>query len=407
MKFPFRERRLVNHFKVGADPEFVFEHPDTGKYIHAGLYFESGGSGLFGADGSRRQMELRAYPSRSVLEVVASLAEALQGIYTYEPRTRKLMWRAAPYYKHDGCGGHVHFGRRRRYSYKGERSALDVMAHHLLSSGVIDYKEHKNRVEMTGYGEFGDVRRQSYGYEYRTLSTWLGSPQQAFLCLTAMKLAVFEPTWATTAHMFHFPTLHDLLKRYATRDNDAALALTMVERVKKLSLPYDIKESWGVRGNKWGPFKLGPPAQATVDELGDAFWRDRPFEGCQASAGGNLLYPNVLHVPGYRSRVNRRFWLRVNELWRQLFARVPYVIVDESPLNVDIEAGDPLIRSVQEAPLIFVGRPWLSLKEWNRLFVDPIDIEITGYDYVRNSWNQEIRRIADSRGTNQIPFIGD
>src|SRR5271155_3396399 len=98
MEFP-REPKLVNHFALGADPEFAFINNATGRYCHAqdlGMITTL----PFGCDMAGRQAELRAHSSRFALEVVASMVDALRWIPQFY-NVDELLWVAAPYVGND------------------------------------------------------------------------------------------------------------------------------------------------------------------------------------------------------------------------------------------------------------------------------------------------------------------
>src|SRR5581483_8667143 len=75
------QRRYVNRFKVGADPEFVFvssgltrDEDSRVDAHHLGL--QQGPA--FGADNNGRLAEIRPHPSRSALRVCASILSTLR-----------------------------------------------------------------------------------------------------------------------------------------------------------------------------------------------------------------------------------------------------------------------------------------------------------------------------------------
>src|ERR1700720_2065598 len=185
--------RLFNRFSVGADPELAF-FDIAKKYVHS----ENLGMDTLaacGSDMSGRQAELRAKPSRFVLDVVASMQEALRWMGATYP-TNTLTWLATPYVQceghHDGCGGHVHLGRKRS-GVTQEIKKLDMTNQLLLAASVLDQEGNTLRCDRTKYGRYDDYRIQNYGYEYRTFSTWISDPLTAYLVITVAKLMVLHP----------------------------------------------------------------------------------------------------------------------------------------------------------------------------------------------------------------------
>lgn len=243
------EPRLINRFCIGADPEFILSKDRrdsygnlTTTYIHA----ESVGLNTvdaFGCDMAGRQAELRAYPSRFVVETVASLIDTLRWMNEAHALS-KYEWIAPASYSTDGCGGHVHVGRKRG-SRDQAISSLDTLTKCLLKANVLDAAGQTRRYQ-SGYGRPGDYRIQTHGYEYRTMPTWMSSPWAAYLTLVLSKLAVLENL---SADSIRTPerTIFNLLRAYQARDDDAKIALIALERkgLPKFEAT-DFKERWGV-----------------------------------------------------------------------------------------------------------------------------------------------------------------
>jgi hypothetical protein len=235
--FP-RTARLVNRFSLGSDPEFVL-NSSTGKYIHA----ESCGlltSRAFGSDMAGRQAEIRAYPSKFALEVVASIVDSLRWMaYVHRYDISQLTWSAISYNGKDGCGGHIHLGRRRPDRQK-DVEILDTTCQTLINQGVFNKHTFNMRVVNTHYGKYGDIRPQSHGYEYRTLPTQMASPWLMYFVLVLNKLLLYHGgKWRLDISM--------LFKMYQDKDDDAAIAL---QALQKWGLPSedttDFRGRWGV-----------------------------------------------------------------------------------------------------------------------------------------------------------------
>jgi hypothetical protein len=264
LPFP-AQPKLLNRFRVGADPEFVFLDPGIVKdygvegraYVHArnfGMHVAE----PFGSDMSGRQAEVRAHPSRFVVEVVASLVDTLRwmtNVYQVQP----YYWYAGALLGNDGIGGHVHIGRRRPARDRSVQS-LDILATMLIWSELgLDCKGAQARQKATAYGKFGDIRPQSHGFEYRTLPSWLDSPLTAYLTLTWAKLAVLHdlvPIQFTAKNKNGYAMLRNLLLAYASRDDDARIALKALDTygVPKFT-GLDFKKNWGIP-DKPGVFNI-------------------------------------------------------------------------------------------------------------------------------------------------------
>lgn len=263
--------RLVNAYKLGADPEFVMEYRDA-RIDAMQLGLQTGYA--FGADMNGRLVEIRPAPSRSALEVIASTMVTLQWLGLMHQAALAYTWKAGAFVQKDGLGGHVHFGRKRnnrdtkawaesrpgrhdmprligdpqpkRASIPPYISALDKLTETLLALGV--YPKEQNDRRRAGdqhgqhYGLPGDVRMQAHGFEYRVFPSWLDSPWAAYLTLVLAKLTIYDPELIKDK-----VSIQDLLAFYKGLDDDARLAYFLL---LKLGYPKyqggDFKGRWGV-----------------------------------------------------------------------------------------------------------------------------------------------------------------
>lgn len=234
--------RLVNHFKLGADPEFVFIQ--EGKVAHATQLGLKAGLAI-GADNNGRLAELRPAPSRFALEVVASMYAEFCFLAQWNPGLTKLSWIAQPFVERDGLGGHIHFGRWGKMRAK-ESSALDTVMVLLERAGCISRIHQRDRIATKLYGRYGDIRPQAHGYEYRTFPTWVACPKHAHLYLTLAKLAVFNPGMFEMFVGEHAAqTIKNILHYYANLDDDARIALCYLNKCWHPPVG-DIQKAWNV-----------------------------------------------------------------------------------------------------------------------------------------------------------------
>lgn len=259
--------RLVNSFCLGADPEMLFLKP-TGARVNAAALGLGIGE-FIGADQNQRLAEIRPAPSRSALQVTASILRSMRLLAAIFPASCNLHWLAEPMVENDGLGGHVHFGRFRN-TRPAEITSLDALSKALFDLNVFcnDLWQARQRGDQFGqrYGLPGDFRVQAHGYEYRTLPSWLTSPELTFLVLTLSKLTVHDPNlireWAGVRKISP-KHIENLLDFYSGRDDDACMALHMMRKTGiKLPLavpPPDVKQAWEI-SNKYGPLevKLSP-----------------------------------------------------------------------------------------------------------------------------------------------------
>lgn len=253
--------RLLNHFTIGSDPEFYFQDKGAREKLPAfSLGLKVGLAA--GCDQNERLVELRPWPSRSVVKHLAGILVALRWLYETAPAVRHTNWKAGAFFDADGIGGHVHFGRKGPNRAE-EIDALDGLAVTFAAAGLFHLKGWTSRImgdaHHQRYGHFSDVRLQRHGFEYRTLPSWLDSPVQAFIVLTASKLAMLDPAITKNWHLLAaewktrvlaIRQLTALAKYYKGRDDDAAILYHVL--TSRLFVPGD----WQFLGtdfkNRWG-----------------------------------------------------------------------------------------------------------------------------------------------------------
>jgi hypothetical protein len=245
---------FINHFMLGADPEFVFVKKN-GDWMHAReLGLRTGRA--FGEDQNGRLVEVRAHPSRSAVEMVASVGDTLRWLATYVEPAQRLRWLAQPYVN-EALGGHIHIGKLRENDRDDEVSALQTVYDNVAPL-LWESENLQMRVEwglahnrMDAYGRGRDIRKQPHGYEYRTWPTWLDSPWLAHFVATVSKLAAARPKKVLELAATPQDFTERLLTHFAALDEDAALALQSLERhsgalPRARRRPYDFRDNWGI-----------------------------------------------------------------------------------------------------------------------------------------------------------------
>lgn len=252
--------KCVNDFMIGGDPEFVLQ--ERGEAVCADSFLAPGLA--FGADQNGRLGELRVAPSRSALDLVAGIFKTLNwlGIYLDAVGLGGLSAIAAPsvYFKrlarYDGCGGHIHFGRKSSEARRREEvEQLDWLYGALINAEVWFKLDCESRNTRAGYGKFGDTRIQKHGFEYRAFPSWLENPWKAFLVLTLAKLTVHDPSlarWELGGTNF-WRKVDLFLGYYQGLDDDARLARVAW---RSRGVP---REGYGEVFGSWG--RVGLPKQ--------------------------------------------------------------------------------------------------------------------------------------------------
>jgi hypothetical protein len=246
--------KRVNTFRIGADPEFVILNggkivnvQDTltdieAGYDHGGYVVELRPAPAFGAYTLVKRLQ-------KILKTNAKLAKIKDhkwkaGAYFYDPATRAIT-----------LGGHVHIDKNPKEEEQTLLvSALDRLTKYLEDLDILPKEESaKRRNSTTGYGRFGDIRKSNDGnhIEYRSMSSWLSDPKQAFLALTGAKLAATNPQITLDclrpkAHSFE--GLKTFFDYYKHKDVDAGRAIEKIldDTIEKCQTDpdQDIKESW-------------------------------------------------------------------------------------------------------------------------------------------------------------------
>ncbi|GED70131.1 hypothetical protein BRE01_38330 [Brevibacillus reuszeri] len=166
--------------KLGADPEFALRK-QTGEMALASDFLKVGGK--VGCDTTRYReelamhqhpiAELRPDPSEDPDELFFHIQEALQLAYK-KLGNSKLEWLAGgmPFSGYP-IGGHIHFsGMTATFSLRRKLDAYLALPLVLIEdSGCVTRRQR--------YGFLGDFREKSYGFEYRTLPSWLVHPDIA------------------------------------------------------------------------------------------------------------------------------------------------------------------------------------------------------------------------------------
>jgi hypothetical protein len=209
--------KLINPFIVGADPEFAVIDPTLpgrSKIVNVGQKFNPEGR-EFGWDHGGSVVELRPDPSRDIYQLTKKIRKLLtthQNAKVIEP----FKWKAGAYYDGQCLGGHIHFDtpfvaaakewdrlcdcsdcmaaqEAPKGTYESEVKVLDLLTQTLENLDILPKEEsEKRRRGGDGYGRFGAVRAEGKGTEYRTMCSWLLSPQTTFTVLTASKLACIK-----------------------------------------------------------------------------------------------------------------------------------------------------------------------------------------------------------------------
>ncbi len=179
--------------KMGADPEFSLRRA-TGEMALASDFLKI--NGTVGCDTTRYRedlalhqhpvAELRPAPTEDPDELFLHIYEALRLAGKKIPH-KDVEWLAGgmPFSGYP-IGGHIHFGGMTpTFSLRRKLDAYLALPLVLIEDPGCIERRHR-------YGFLGDVREKSYGFEYRTLPSWLVHPVVARGVLHLAKLVMMS-----------------------------------------------------------------------------------------------------------------------------------------------------------------------------------------------------------------------
>ena len=152
--------------KVGLDIEFSFEH--NGNQIPASNYLRF--SDRFGTDGCSSIVEIRPFPSEDPRYVINSLSRIMKMKIKRQPELLRFEWIAGSIAGGKSIGGHIHFGSGRMPSGR-EVAYLDTFL--ATTVALTDDRDNLKSRQSAGYGMLGSYRQQPWGWEYRTLPSFI------------------------------------------------------------------------------------------------------------------------------------------------------------------------------------------------------------------------------------------
>lgn len=251
-------------FTIGADPEFCCI--DTFNQVVPANRYGNGDSEL-GCDGNGTTFEVRPSPAKNPLKVVSNIQKIfLQHTVRY-PDFLRWQWISGAYTNNQPLGGHIHFGTSDKID---GRTGSQILSQYAGSILLLLEGENALKRRVNGghnYGGFEDFRPQSYGFEYRTPSSWLTHPHMAAaaLCLakTVMSevlnnkkfspITYFSPecidTCNTTEIKRHFPSIWKSvteMKQYQKFKPHIDLLYYLINSGKNWYPKNDFKQVWGL-----------------------------------------------------------------------------------------------------------------------------------------------------------------
>jgi hypothetical protein len=185
-KTPTLVRPKMPVFTIGADPEIMLRGKQgviAACSIVSEMDAHHNAYGSYGRDGCDQILELRPKAATTPYMLVKNIQKVIELACSKNRHLLNHAWMAGSFKEDWGIGGHIHFGVR-------QRPFMVPMLDHFLAGFVtlIESKEEAiARRGKKGYGKMGDFRHQDWGFEYRTLSSWIASPCVALAVLSLAK----------------------------------------------------------------------------------------------------------------------------------------------------------------------------------------------------------------------------
>jgi hypothetical protein len=175
-------------FTIGCDPEVVIRGK-TGA-LNAAAFTEDFGykeyaCGNCGVDGNANILEFRPKEAQTPYQVVKNLQSLFVKACNNNPTLYKTAWMAGAYKAEYSIGGHIHFGVPLK-PYMGRMLDCYLAAFAVRMEDTVESEKRKYK----GYGRMNDIRHQEWGFEYRTLASWIYSPTVALATLSVAKHVV-------------------------------------------------------------------------------------------------------------------------------------------------------------------------------------------------------------------------
>lgn len=179
---------------IGSDPEFALIAPN-GRAVSARDVYDADADD-FGYDGNSSTAEIRPKPVNTPKEAVKEIKKILERNKKKYPQAYKYNLQAIS--KDLSLGGHIHFGHPSLRGGRGNEVVVQLVRNLdylvALPTLYVERKEDSDyRRKSHSYGRISDYREQAWGFEYRTLPSFIGS-RELTSCLFHLSHAVAEDT---------------------------------------------------------------------------------------------------------------------------------------------------------------------------------------------------------------------
>ena len=280
----------ITDFTIGADPEFALSKVD-GSLVSAGdVLTDPDNPNKFGKDGNGITFEIRPKESKNPLQVVNNIRKIFLTQIKEEPKFMEYKWHSGSYFKDCPLGGHIHFGLNNRQI--DFTNACNTLSNYVGAASILIEKKAEGigRRNRGNYGGMTDHRAQNWGFEWRTLSSWLSSPYIAagILCLskTVINEMVNNPSFRSGDYVNNddfclmrsdtvrskWPTIWAEIEKmalYPTFKSHIDVIKTLIDNNLSWSPKSDLKDSWGIAST----YKPIPVKMVSIEGI----WKNLSF----------------------------------------------------------------------------------------------------------------------------------
>lgn len=176
---------------LGTDPELVFVGPKgiISARDDCGLprQIPGGNNPEMGADGHPHIAEIRPHQDTSPVQLVENIRLIMERHKKEVPKS--AVWRAGSWVEGKPIGGHIHFSGALPLTDPLITGLDGVLAQMIIL--IEDTNEARKR-RAGAYGRLADVRNKNWGFEYRTLPSFILSPPITLGVFALAKAVAYE-----------------------------------------------------------------------------------------------------------------------------------------------------------------------------------------------------------------------
>ena len=227
---------------LGADPEFLLLNSRDNCVAAEEVLIDDNRSNIVGIDGAGAAVELRPTPTDSPMELLRTIRGALIAGYERLEGCADRWLAGTGYIGEHPTGGHIHIGGLGIETSRQTRQLTWVLDT-FIGVPLLALEPPVGRAwrrDIGSYGFWGDIRRQEWGIEYRTPSSWLVSPATARIAIGLAWLVgtswrdLEVPSWARDIRDTRVTNKDSYTDWLRTKAKDAMRRLAHLPRYKEV-----------------------------------------------------------------------------------------------------------------------------------------------------------------------------